>query len=743
MLLNFKLPVLIIFVCLIIATHHAYAQKLNQKDTSTVFSLYGQAKKFTKTKPDSLSFYLRKAIIYAEKYKVTSYGSANSYFILGGLMYRSSNFSEALSLFEKYQQTAIKLKNNALLYQALNSIANVYIEQGKPDVALSYYLKCLGIATTAKSKKDIAMAYNNIAFVYKDEGKYDEAISNLFKSIDINEAINNQLAIGNNYLQLSVIFLRKADSQSSIKYAQNSLKIFEGLHRDDMASTSHYMLSAAYQELKDTRKARAELEECIKIAKQINDVRGIALNYSRLGDLLYEDAKYDEALAAYKDAMIVMEKIHLQRSLANLYIATGKCLSKTGNFAESEKYLKKGLAEAINNKRAEDVSDAYEGLAALYHAIKTYVAVKDSLMSVQTSNNLAELQTKYETEKKQKQIEKLNYQNTVQGLNLKNQNLQLSQNKLEITAAHLEIDKNKLTTANQQLALTNKQGLLNKKQLESEAKGQKIKLLNKQSTIQNLELAKKNMTIIIIASIFLLFIIISYLFYNRYTLKQAAILQSAVIQQQDIASKRIIEAEEAERKRIAGDLHDGVGQLFSTVKMNLETLIDRYIVPAPDAALLAEKTMAMVDESCTEVRSIAHQMMPNALIKSGLVSAVRDFVNKIHSDRLKISVETKGINERLEISVETVLYRVIQESVNNVIKHANATNLDILLLCDDQEITVTIEDNGKGFDTADQGRFKGIGLKNITSRVEYLKGSVEISSSPGKGTLVAIYVPLA
>jgi signal transduction histidine kinase len=153
--------------------------------------------------------------------------------------------------------------------------------------------------------------------------------------------------------------------------------------------------------------------------------------------------------------------------------------------------------------------------------------------------------------------------------------------------------------------------------------------------------------------------------------------------------------------------------------------------------------MAMVDESCTEVRSIAQQMMPNALIKSGLVSAVRDFVNKIQSDKLKIVVQAEGIDKPLDDNVEAVLYRVIQESVNNVIKHAGATMLDIFLLRDDNEITVTIEDNGKGFDSSDRRKFDGIGLKNIVSRVEFLKGTVDISSQPGKGTLVAIYVPLS
>lgn len=219
-------------------------------------------------------------------------------------------------------------------------------------------------------------------------------------------------------------------------------------------------------------------------------------------------------------------------------------------------------------------------------------------------------------------------------------------------------------------------------------------------------------------------------------------MQKAIIHQQDLATKGIIEAEERERKRIAGDLHDGVGQLVSAVKMNLDVLISRYLIKQPDADMLAERTMLMVDESCTEVRSIAHQMMPNALIKSGLVSALRDFLNKIPSDKLKISVQTDGLNERLDGNTETVLYRVIQESVNNAIKHANASNLDIMLISDHNEVTVTIEDNGKGFIVADKKDYEGIGLKNIITRVEYLRGTVDISSAPGKGTLVAIHIPV-
>ena len=96
----------------------------------------------------------------------------------------------------------------------------------------------------------------------------------------------------------------------------------------------------------------------------------------------------------------------------------------------------------------------------------------------------------------------------------------------------------------------------------------------------------------------------------------------------------------------------------------------------------------------------------------------------------------------MDSNVETVLYRVIQECVNNVMKHANATTLDISLIRDKDGISGTIEDNGKGFDTSDKEQYKGIGLRNIITRIEYLKGSVDFDSAPGRGTVVAFHVPL-
>lgn len=209
-----------------------------------------------------------------------------------------------------------------------------------------------------------------------------------------------------------------------------------------------------------------------------------------------------------------------------------------------------------------------------------------------------------------------------------------------------------------------------------------------------------------------------------------------------MATRSVISAEENERKRIAADLHDGVGQMMSAAKMNLSAFENEIPFKDVSQRLAFEKVLELVDESCREIRSVSHQMMPNALLKSGLANAVREFIDKIDNRIIKITLHAAGLQERLDSNVETVLYRVIQECVNNVIKHSGANALDISLIKDSDGIAATIEDNGKGFDTTDKEKFEGIGLKNIISRITFLKGTVEFDSSPGKGTLVAIHVPL-
>lgn len=230
--------------------------------------------------------------------------------------------------------------------------------------------------------------------------------------------------------------------------------------------------------------------------------------------------------------------------------------------------------------------------------------------------------------------------------------------------------------------------------------------------------------------------------YRRSKLRQESKMKTALIQQQEQAVKAVIEAEENERQRIARDLHDGIGQMMSAAKMNLSAFEAEIKLINEDQKKSLEKIINLVDESCREIRTVSHIMMPNALLKNNLASAIRDFVNKLNNKSVTANVYTEGLDQRLDTNIETVLYRVIQECVHNAIRHAGATRLDISLVKDKEGISGTVEDNGKGFDPAYNDQSDGIGLKNIRTRIEYLKGTVDFDSAPGRGTVVALHIPL-
>ena len=144
----------------------------------------------------------------------------------------------------------------------------------------------------------------------------------------------------------------------------------------------------------------------------------------------------------------------------------------------------------------------------------------------------------------------------------------------------------------------------------------------------------------------------------------------------------------------------------------------------------------------TGVQTCALPILPNALLKKGLVNAIKEFTQQIDRSILSINLQAEGLDKPLDSITETILYRVIQECVNNSIKHAAAKELDISINNSSYGIDVLIEDNGKGFNSRiiNNGG-DGLGLQNIRSRISFLKGTVQWDSSPGNGTVVAIHLP--
>lgn len=271
----------------------------------------------------------------------------------------------------------------------------------------------------------------------------------------------------------------------------------------------------------------------------------------------------------------------------------------------------------------------------------------------------------------------------------------------------------------------------------------KYETSQKEKTIQaqQFQLSRKNYLLIGSITLSVLTILLAIVIIRNRRHKQEVRLQKVILEQQDVAAKSIVVAEENERKRIASDLHDGLGQMLTAARFNLNGISDSIIFLSDQEKLVFEKAVKLLDESCLEVRNVSHNIMPNALMKSGLGNAVKDFVEKIRSTQLQIVVNTSGINGNIDANVEIMIYRIIQECVNNTLKHSGATKLDISLVNDDEGLNLAIEDNGKGFDLGTLPAEKGIGMKNISTRTRYLKGTIDIDSRPGHGTLIVIHIP--
>lgn len=192
-------------------------------------------------------------------------------------------------------------------------------------------------------------------------------------------------------------------------------------------------------------------------------------------------------------------------------------------------------------------------------------------------------------------------------------------------------------------------------------------------------------------------------------------------EKQLIATQSVLDGETAERSRLARDLHDGLGGMLSVVKLNLEK--GNY-----------NKVTELLDESIEELRRVAHHIMPESLMYAGLKVSLEDFCCVIPNAHFQFI----GEDTRLDRSLEVMLYRCAYELINNAVKYANASQINIQLAFHQSVIALSVDDNGIGFDPKEV--VSGTGLKNIRTRVLAHNGVLTIRSAPGQGTEVIIEI---
>ena len=242
---------------------------------------------------------------------------------------------------------------------------------------------------------------------------------------------------------------------------------------------------------------------------------------------------------------------------------------------------------------------------------------------------------------------------------------------------------------------------------------------------------------------FLAFAVLAWLFWNRFRLRKKAELDAAIIQEQKLGLNAVIEAQESERKRIAKDLHDGIAQEMVALKLGFSALQHKIAKVAPVEAQQVGQLAEQLDQSCTEVRNISHTMLPPMLEQHGLAPSLEMLLrNTLQGTALQYEFESSLVPDHLDEKVEIGVYRVAQELLNNVIKHAQAGKVMVILYLAGGSLILRMEDDGRGFDF-EQARSKGsMGILNILSRVNTLGGFFQTESAYPKGTISVIRIPL-
>ncbi len=248
---------------------------------------------------------------------------------------------------------------------------------------------------------------------------------------------------------------------------------------------------------------------------------------------------------------------------------------------------------------------------------------------------------------------------------------------------------------------------------------------------QEKNLVQKNLIMVIIGLGATALLIIGWIFYRSYHRKQRLMIKDKEIEQ----LKAMMKGEEKERSRLARELHDGIGGMLAAIKMNVGAIK----IENPETAHInrLDKVALMLQDTSIEVRKTAHNLMPDILDRHSLEEALTAFCKQVNTGNgLLIELHMPGDLPALDKSIELMLYRMVQELVQNVIKHARANHLELQIMHYDQLLSITAEDNGQGFDT--ETTPEGVGLANLRHRVAVLQGSLSVTTVPGSSTTVHI-----
>ncbi len=599
-------------------------------------------------------------------------------------------------------------------------------------------------------------------FLNKDTTKENENLSKIF---GLAEKLNYPKGLFYVNDGMGVLNRNLSDYSKALYYHRKALAIAEKTGNIYFQVQALNNIGVVYRRIDDNSKALFFHIKALKLAEEINDVKNICIAYNSIGNIYFSLAKYNEAIMYFEKALPLEKKrgnllgvsINLD-NIGSVYEALGNNDKALNNYKNSLYY-----DLAIKNKAGEGI--CYNAIGNIYLKKKLYkLAIfyfNKSLEISKGTGDLIYVASSY-TSIANTYLQVKDYGRAIEAFQKGLEIAVKIGSKSQISIAYDGLsqcyqgksDFNKALKFYQESVIYN-DSILNEQNLQQiahleaeydkEKKSQQIKLLEKD---KRAAILYKLITTILFVAFFISVIIgiVVILQRRRIITQELNIKEQKIIDLEKerllVATKSVLKGEEIERGRLARELHDGLGGLLSGIKLSFNNIKENIRV-SPEHEGNFSKTLNLIDTSIKELRYIAHNLMPQALVKYGLKDALSDFCSNLSSNRnINILFHYYGNEKRLSSSFEISIYRIVQELINNAIKHSKAKEIIVQLIVDDSRLNISVQDNGVGFDTSLIKTVKSAGLANIYARVESNEGFIDIFSKHGEGTEITIDFPL-
>jgi|GEM_PF-2539980 len=550
--------------------------------------------------------------------------------------YKSSNYSKVISFAGAAYKQAIQNKQPGLAAKSALMLGEGNYLAGKYKEALRWYFGAEKKYGSINDQNGLAEVYAEMCVFYVKNKAFKEADTVSRKAVNYSIAAKNNIQLATSVNNRGLMFMDEGKTDSAVNSFRSSYSVYKKLKdKVGMAYSLDY-LSSALAEKGSYTEALSAMNEGRQLRAGTGDKTGEAIAINNIGELYLKEKKPAEAAPFFVDAIAKAHALKYPDLEIYAYNMLAQTYQQQGQFREA------------------------------YQAQSKYLELNQKFQDGKNTKALQELQTLYETNKKEQQN----------------------------------------------------------------------KLLKEQNNAQLIKLSRNRIGIYALLAIIVLSIFLFYLLYNKNKLKQQARFNEAMLGEQRLRTQGIMDAEENERRRLAMELHDGVGQMISAARRQVEL----NSINGAD-----EEALKMLDDSITELRGISHSMVPPSILNKNLEQAIEEFIARMNSDG-SVAITIDWVNtEGLELDKTTtlMLYRSMQEIISNVFRHARATSVHVELVNHQNNLTLMIYDNGIGFDKEKLLQTgKGLGLKNIQSRIAYIGGSLQIDTMPLKGVTYTIEIPL-